>query len=654
MKRLRLLIVIMLFGTLFVSAWDAAAKPLAVPPPPPCCGKETYNRAQSDVWVTSVNPYVGLTALQFPYYGWTVTRPQTVAQDVYFGTDGAYNGTGYRITDVTPTAWAFCAWTTDPAIAQFPCDQPVPDGVWYLRARAINAANEKSAWTTIFVLKKDATAPDLVLTGTPDGNNGWYKSALTQTRIDIAEALNTIGSAAYSLDGGAYQPLYPSGGQTYTETLPLTLTDGVHDLRVTTQDNVGNAREETTQIKVDTTAPGLSVSASGQDWHGTSSVPITVEATDGVSGLTAVTYSLDGGAPVPLSASGTSYNDTVNVDMGDGAHTLRVYAEDMAGWWTEQTITVNVDTQPPVITLNAAPDGENGWYKSVPASVGLAIEDTGIGLQSASYAVDGGGAQPLAVSGNTYNTPLSLTLEDGTHTITAEASDMFGKAASASETIQVDTTPPDITFTDIAWDETGIHITGTVTDALSGVQWLEVQTEDGGAWESVPLDGAGGFDYDLALDNEYGQRVIRLRAADNAGGLTVRTEQMERQRPIIPLAPVEEAVEQLLPIFRPAPTPTPLPTLAPTPLPPEPEPAAQVYAVEAPDKNALIATILPTVIAMHLPAEPPPQKQPSILPFALLVTGGLFYVFASNALIDRRPQELDKLAQIISKHRKEQ
>ena len=128
-----------------------------------------------------------------------------------------------------------------------------------------------------------------------------------------------------------------------------------HTFSFWAQDAAGNVEAlhtVTITIVHDTTAPTTSASGvSGGAWYN-HALTVSLAAGDEAdgSGVSTITSTLDGGAPVVVNATTASVDIAVDVvaHANDGAHTLTYQAADVAGNVESlQSLTVNVDTVRP-------------------------------------------------------------------------------------------------------------------------------------------------------------------------------------------------------------------------------------------------------------------------------------------------------------------
>ncbi len=246
------------------------------------------------------------------------------------------------------------------------------------------------------------------------GQAGWYRSAVNVT-LTATDAMSGVASLQYRLDGGTWVG--------YTAPFPVS-GDGTHFVQATATDTAGNtAPTQTLNLAIDTAAPASHASVSGTQgnagWYVTHPT-VQLTATDAMSGVAAIQYSLDGGGWQTYAAP---------FAVADGAHALAYRAVDRAGnVETAHTLTLNVDTTPPTIS-SLTPSG-NVTTNTVTFS--WSGSDTGSGISHFDIRVDGGTYQDLGT-----NTSDTLSLAQGSHTITVLALDVAGNVGQKTTTVVV-------------------------------------------------------------------------------------------------------------------------------------------------------------------------------------------------------------------------
>jgi hypothetical protein len=314
-----------------------------------------------------------------------------------------------------------------------------------------------------------------------------------------------LGGLDYTLDGSNWIGL----------SSPASLPDGVHSLQVRASDLAGNtSHSQADEIKIDSLAPALTISESGtggaNGWY-ISPAQVSASAQDGGSGLAALEVSRNG-------AAWTAY--AIPISLPDGTHSLSFWAEDMAGWVTEETRQIRVDTQAPDISGNInGTIGTNNWYTSSVTLTALAADpEPGSGIETFTYALNGVPAQA-------YTTPLTLT--DGQHNLTLTARDRAGLETTETLTIWVDTVPPALQITSQypEWVKDSLSLAGSASDGGSGLARVEVTFDNGQTWH--PLGSAD--DWRIKRDTREGSSGAQTwyaRAVDKAGLSTIRSINM--------------------------------------------------------------------------------------------------------------------------------
>ncbi|WP_240633428.1 OmpL47-type beta-barrel domain-containing protein [Paenibacillus montanisoli] len=163
----------------------------------------------------------------------------SVTQNVYLSTAGV-NGTTVTWSSNNPAIIAADGTVTRPA-------WNAADTTVTLTATIAKGAAVDTKSFTLRVLKlRDSINPDTVadLNGIV-GTGGWYISDATVS-LSASDDLSGVSSTAYSLDG--------SGFTVYTS--PITLSDGIHELKFRSADNAGNVETvHTVNVSIDKTAP---------------------------------------------------------------------------------------------------------------------------------------------------------------------------------------------------------------------------------------------------------------------------------------------------------------------------------------------------------------------------------------------------------------
>jgi len=256
------------------------------------------------------------------------------------------------------------------------------------------------------------------------GSNGWCLGSAT---LDITANEPVAGYNILDIEGTRNGVSFACSGSSCS----VPLSEGNNDFSFWALSSWGDSSSMgSASGGIDTQPPQVSGALSGvtgdDGWY-VSTVIASASAGDATSGIGSVTYSLDGGS---------QHGYTGPVTLGDGSHSIVFYAMDRAGNSSSVSLNANVDTTPPAISVGSLSGtlGENGWYVS-STSLPASASDGGSGLASFSYSLDGG--PQTAYTG-------AVTLGDGSHTVVLTAIDHAGNTSTASQTVDVDTTAPQL------------------------------------------------------------------------------------------------------------------------------------------------------------------------------------------------------------------
>ena len=146
-------------------------------------------------------------------------------------------------------------------------------------------------------------------------------------------------------------------------------------------------------------------------------------------------YSVDGTSWTSLWTTGATFTN------------LKVGLFSYNGTATTSTLNVAFDyfnvvatsapTTPPVTTATTSPAASNGWYAQEPTVTLIPTDNSGYGISTTQYSIDGGDPQ-------VYFGPFAVT-GDGTHTVDYYSTDVAGNVEDTQTlTLQVDTTAPTV------------------------------------------------------------------------------------------------------------------------------------------------------------------------------------------------------------------
>ncbi|WP_024874032.1 OmpL47-type beta-barrel domain-containing protein [Saccharomonospora piscinae] len=379
------------------------------------------------------------------------------------------------------------------------------------------------------------TAQQQVLEWTADDSMTEYASAPATAEAGPATIVFENSQATGNTTGMSHTLTFETGSSEYNSDVdvnllasPFDANGGRHEIEVNltpgtylylcTIPGHGEMRGELVVTEGgggddDTTPPEVTAEVTGdqnEDGSYVGAATVGITATDD-SGIDTVEYNLDGEGYQP-------YTDPLTVDQ-PGDHTVEYRATDNAGNTSDAgstTFTVVEgdpnDTTPPEVTAEVTGDqNEDGDYVA-SASVEIAATDSGSGIDTVEYNLDGEGYQP-------YTDPLTVD-QPGDHTVEYRATDNAGNTSDAGSTTFTvvegeteDTTPPEVTAQvtgpqNAQWDyvdQATVSLSANDTD--SGVRFFRYS-----------LDGGSYTPYGEPIEvNGPGEHTVLFHAIDHAG-----------------------------------------------------------------------------------------------------------------------------------------
>ncbi|GAA1972221.1 OmpL47-type beta-barrel domain-containing protein [Microbacterium pumilum] len=355
---------------------------------------------------------------------------------------------------------------------------------------ASDAAGNVSAVSTatIQIAVADTVAPVVTAVAAPaapSGLAGWYAGAVSVT-LSAVDERSGIASIEYRANGGSWT----------VYTSPVVIPEGIVEVEYRATDTKGNvSAPDTITVKRDVTAPVSAASFDDQDGQATGPVEVVLTSTDGGSGVSGVTYSVNGGAS-------TLYTGVFEVATNA---TITFAATDRAGnveaTKSAAVVFAPVDSTPPVVTgttTPAAPNGANGWFTS-PVTLTLTATDTQSGVDSITYRAGSGAF-------TTYSTPIAVPV--GSTTYTFRATDGKGNVSGfKTVTVKRDEDAPVASSTAAATTATSATVTVIATDVVSGVASISYRI-DSGSWKTYTtpfvITGAGVHTVEFAATDPAG------------------------------------------------------------------------------------------------------------------------------------------------------
>ncbi|MBZ4408562.1 hypothetical protein K8640_10085 [Myxococcus sp. XM-1-1-1] len=367
--------------------------------------------------------------------------------------------------------------------------------------------------TTSRTFTVDATAPavPVVTTPAPGTRVGRSGISFSGTAEVGSQVRVTVGSASWTATAAA--------NGAWSVPAQTTIADGSHTASITATDTAGNVSEATTvNFIIDTTPPGVPVvttpaegavvGTAGTGFSGTADANSTVSVTVGAQTWTATT-----------SAGGT-WSVPVKTNIPEGAQSASVTASDSLGNVSAaRTVTFTVNKTPAVAPTITAPANNAVVGPAGTAFTGMAT----LGNQVTVHLDDVLLGTVTAAANGQWTVSFSGTLTEGTHKVTAVATNELGNSSSTTTSnFTVDLTPPPAPV--IETPATGARV-GTAGTGFSGtaVAGTLVRVSVGSASWTTTTAANGRWSIAAQTSLPDGSRTASVTATDPAGNTSAAT-----------------------------------------------------------------------------------------------------------------------------------
>ena len=257
----------------------------------------------------------------------------------------------------------------------------------------------------------------------------------------------------------------------------------------------------------DTTPPTVTITSPASGTLFTvSSVTVTWSGSDVGTGVDHYTIQVDGGTPITVPATETSYTLT---GLPDGTRTIQVTAWDGGGNNASASIEVIIDTTGPTVSITAP--GAGAFLASPSVDVTWTASDAGTGLDHFDIRIDGGSTTTLTPAATDY---AFTGLADGLHAVELTAYDGAGHSTVVTRSFTVDTVAPSVALTAPAAGFVGtpdVVVTWTGSDATSGIDHVDVDLD------GTVVTVAGGITTHTLTGLADGPHTIVVTVYDGAG-----------------------------------------------------------------------------------------------------------------------------------------
>jgi hypothetical protein len=330
--------------------------------------------------------------------------------------------------------------------------------------------------------------------------------------FDASESSGPYSSIAnYTWDFG--------DGSTITSDTPIVThmytTAGICSITLTITDEFGFKNDLSISLLVlqDNTPPITEDNYDG--WWYSADFEIILISTDEESGVSETYYRINDGLVKAVSIDGQPF-----ITMEGVNNTLEYWSVDKAGnaGFPHNALTgIKLDKTPP--TGFIVIDDRASYTITTSVSLTLSANDATSGIAEMQFSND----NVTYTEWQTYGISKSWTLQggDGLRRVYVQFRDQAGLVSTYSDTITLDATPPNITFTfprpSHEVRASTVVATWTGSDDVSGISHCEIRLDEG-SWINVGTSTTHTF-----IELGDGSHTIDVKAADNAGNTKQET-----------------------------------------------------------------------------------------------------------------------------------
>ncbi len=390
-----------------------------------------------------------------------------------------------------------------------------------------NASNESEPY--IITVCVDKTLPSSVVINPPhEGYVGGGEVYTITGSANDSPQCSGIDYIEVSTDGGqTFNPAVGTEQWSYEWTLPES---GTYTILSKATDLAGwtELPEDGHRVTVDQVPPESAVTDPIEgSYIGGETCTIMGTASDDVAGVDFVEVSVDNGVTWDMAQGAESWSYLWELGE-DGVYHILSRAVDNAT--NEETspgpaVNVTVDTIAPASDIADPEDG--AFLSGTTYTITGTASDNVAGVEIVEVSYDGGQTWLQATGTDSWSLEWTLP-EDGEYELISRATDFGGNEETPGESVGVfvDNTAPTSLITDPpdggALNGDQYTITGTAEDNLTGVDSVEISTDNGMTW--LPVDGTENWSFQWTLPGEEGAVTLYTKATDSAGNIETPAE----------------------------------------------------------------------------------------------------------------------------------
>jgi hypothetical protein len=397
----------------------------------------------------------------------------------------------------------------------------------------------------------DTAVPTVVFNANATDSNpvGPYRNGDFTVQGTVQDA-NGIASVEFSFDNGSnWEDLAitanPGENKAWTRAIVAASNNGAKTLLVRATDTFGRTSiAGPVTVTIDTGLPSGSINPFGGGYYADTLLALSGTASDTLSGVAKVEYSLTSSTGPWTQLTGTTTwfkNDIPAAALPEGTAMVWVKVTDNAGNESAPVLstTFTVDHNAPVITVDTSFDG--AVYKNTQFTIFGTVADTNLGASPIVVTAKKDGAPHTLTGTFTYaagNWSQDVNIAgSGSYEITITATDAVGRQSVEKRTIIVDTTAPSLEITSVLPQLTGGIVNGKITlsanasdaNGLDGVKYFfrnDASIPDYTDSLSSPLSALMSAPYSVIIDTtnaaftDNSTYTLWVVARDRAGNVS--------------------------------------------------------------------------------------------------------------------------------------
>ena len=387
-------------------------------------------RAKSGSTYSAYTDEVSATALPMnPPSGLTVMVVSSSQIDLSW-TDNSTDESGFSIERKTGASGTYAViGSVGPNVTTYSSKNLIQTMTYYYRVRA-KSGSTYSAYTD----EVSATALPM------NPPSGLTAMVVSSSQIDLSWTDNSTDESGFSIErktgvSGTYAVIGSVGSNVTTYSSKNLIQTMTYYYRVRAKSGTTYSvytDEVNASTGADVTPPTGSVLINGgAAFTNSTTVTLTLSATDSGSGVASMQFSNDGSTWSTPEVYTTSKSWTMTT--GDGAKTVYAKFKDNANNWSNAipSNTITLDATPPLVTITSP---AAGFTNNKTPLLNYAVSDGTVVIKLDSIVVS-------KVSGNNLD-----SLPDGQHTIRVESTDAANNIGFADVNITVDTISPTVSI----------------------------------------------------------------------------------------------------------------------------------------------------------------------------------------------------------------